>query len=62
MQDWKGFDHRQLLGQVKPNPFNKGQVNHVTVEEEEEQPDAVVGKFLVKTFTAIVLLDRKSVV
>ena len=31
----------------KPNPFNKGQVNHVNVEEVEEQPDAVIGKFLV---------------
>ena len=34
----------------KPNPFNKGQVNHVSVEEVEEQPDAVIGKFLVKSF------------
>ena len=41
----------------KPNPFNKGQVNHVNVEEVEEQPDAVIGKFLVKLFTAIVLFD-----
>ena len=41
----------------KPNPFNKGQVNHVNVEEVEEQPDAVIGKFLVKSFTAIVLFD-----
>ena len=29
----------------KPNPFNRGQVNHVNVEEVEEQPDAVIGKF-----------------
>ena len=35
----------------KPNPFNRGQVNHVNVEEVEEQPDAVIGKFLVKSFT-----------
>ena len=41
----------------KPNPFNRGQVNHVNVEEVEEQPDAVIGKFLVKSFTAIVLFD-----
>ena len=40
----------------KPNPFNRGQVNHVSVEEVEAQPDAVIGKFLVKSFTAIVLL------
>ena len=29
----------------KPNPFNKRQVNHVSVEEVEAQPDAVIGKF-----------------
>ena len=29
----------------KPNPFNRGQVNHVNVEEVEEQLDAVIGKF-----------------
>ena len=39
----------------KPNPFNRGQVNHVSVEEVEAQPDAVIGKFLVKSFTATVL-------
>ena len=31
-------------------------MNHVNVEEVEEQPDVVIGKFLVKSFTAIVLL------
>ena len=41
----------------KPNPFNKGQVNHVNMEEVEAQPDAVIGKFLVKSFTAIILFD-----
>ena len=41
----------------KPNPFNRGQVNHVNVEEVEAQPDAVIGKFLVKSFTAVVLFD-----
>ena len=44
----------------KPNPFNRGQVNHVNVEEVEEQPDAVIGKFLVKSFTAIVLFDTRA--
>ena len=29
----------------KPNPFNRRQVNHINVEEVEEQPDAVIGKF-----------------
>ena len=32
----------------KPNPFNRGQVNHFSVEEVEAQPDAVIGKILVK--------------
>ena len=30
-------------------------MNHVNVEEVEEQPDAVIGMFLVKSFTAIVI-------
>ena len=41
----------------KSNPFNRGQVNHVSMEEVEAQPDAVIGKFLVKSFTATVLFD-----
>ena len=41
----------------KSNPFNRGQVNHVNVEEVEAQPDVVIGKFLVKSFTALVLFD-----
>ena len=32
-------------------------MNHVNVEEVEEQPDEVIGKFLVKSFTAVVLFD-----
>ena len=32
-------------------------MNHVSVEEVEAQRDAVIGKFLVKSFTAIVLFD-----
>ena len=32
-------------------------MNHVNVEEVEAQPDAVIGKFLVKSFTAIILFD-----
>ena len=32
-------------------------MNHINVEEVEDQPDAVIGKFLVKSFTAIVLFD-----
>ena len=37
--------------------LNRGQVNHINVEEVEAQPDAVIGNFLVKSFTAIVLFD-----
>ena len=32
-------------------------MNHVNVEEVEEQPNAVIGKFLVKSFTALILFD-----
>ena len=32
-------------------------MNHVNMEEVEEQPDAVIGKFLVKSFTTIILFD-----
>ena len=41
----------------KPNPFTRGHVNHVNMEEVDEQPDAVIGKFLIKSFTGIVLFD-----
>ena len=32
-------------------------MNHIDVEEVEDQPDVVIGKFLVKSFTALVLFD-----
>ena len=32
-------------------------MNNVSMEEVEAQPDAVIGKFLVKSFTALVLFD-----
>ena len=35
-------------------------MNHVNVEEVEEQPDAVICKFLVKSFTTIVLFDSSA--
>ena len=41
----------------KTNPFTRGQVNHVNVEEIDEQPDGVVGKFLINAFTTLVLFD-----
>ena len=33
-------------------------MNHVNMEEVEEQADAVIGKFLVKSFSAIVLFEE----
>ena len=30
-------------------------MNHVNMEEVEEQPDAVIGKFSVKSFTTLIL-------
>ena len=32
-------------------------MNHVNVEEVYEQPDAVIGKFLVNSFPALILFD-----
>src|ERR1041385_3559026 len=42
-------------GVVKPNPFNKGHVNHVNVEEIYDEPDAVIGKFFINSVPALVL-------
>ena len=44
-------------GVVKPNPFNKGHVNHVNVEEIYDEPDAVIGKFLINSIPTLVLFD-----
>jgi hypothetical protein len=41
----------------KPNPFQKGHVNHDNVEEVQEEPDAVIGMLLLNKFPAIVLFD-----
>ena len=30
---------------AKPNPFQKGHVNHINVEEVMDAPDAVIGQF-----------------
>ena len=35
-------------------------MNHVNVEEVEEQHDAIIGKFLIKSFTAIILFDTSA--
>ena len=44
-------------GAAKPNPFQKGHVNHINVEEVYDEPDAVIGTFLLNSFPAIVLFD-----
>ncbi|XP_073358028.1 uncharacterized protein [Aegilops tauschii subsp. strangulata] len=44
-------------GSSKPNPFQKGHVNHVNVEEVYNEPDAVIGKFLINSVPAVVLFD-----
>ena len=43
---------------AKPNPFQKGHVNHLDVEELMNEPDAVMGMFPLNSISA----DRKSVV
>src|SRR3954466_9029128 len=47
----------KITGVVKPNPFNKGHANHVNVEEVYDEPDAVIGKFLINSVPALVLFD-----
>jgi hypothetical protein len=42
---------------AKPNPFQKGQVNHINVEEVMNEPDAIMGMFPLSSFTALVLFD-----
>src|SRR3954464_5295875 len=42
-------------GANKPNPFQKGHVNHINVEEIHEESDAVAGKFKINSFPALVL-------
>ena len=41
----------------KPNPFQKGHVNHINVEEIQEESDAVIGKFKINTFPALILFN-----
>ncbi|XP_071680330.1 uncharacterized protein [Lolium perenne] len=42
---------------TKPNTFQKGQANHLNVEEVMNEPDAVMGMFPLNSFTALVLFD-----
>jgi hypothetical protein len=44
----------------KPNPFQKGHVNHVNVEEVYDEPDVVIGTFLLNNFSALVLFDTSA--
>ena len=44
----------------KTNPFQKGHVNHVNVEEVMEEPDAVIGTFRINSFSALVLFDTDA--
>src|SRR3954463_457116 len=48
---------KKVEGPNKPNPFQKGQVNHINVEEIYEEPDAVAGKFKLNSVPAFVLFD-----
>jgi hypothetical protein len=48
------FPHRKDKGN-KPNPFQKGHVNHANVEEIYDEPDAVYGTFQLNDFSALVL-------
>nr|XP_051229681.1 uncharacterized protein LOC127347546 [Lolium perenne] len=42
---------------AKTNSFQKGQANHLNVEEVMNEPDAVMGMFPLNSFTALVLFD-----
>src|SRR3954467_14061418 len=48
---------RGLWTQEKPNPFQKGHVNHVNVEEIHDESDAVIGTFMLNNVSALVLFD-----
>src|ERR1043165_2200799 len=53
----KNKDSNGNSGVSKPNTFNKAHVNHVNVEEIYDEPDAVIGKFLINSAPALVLFD-----
>src|SRR3954471_4255018 len=48
---------KKVEGANKPNPFQKGQVNHINVEEIYEESDDVAGKFKLNSIPALVLFD-----
>ena len=44
-------------GIKKQNPFPRAQVNHIDVEEAYDQPDTVIGNFLLNSHPVLVLFD-----
>jgi hypothetical protein len=44
----------------KPNPLQKGQVNHINVEEVMNEPAAVMGMFPLNSFTSLVLFNTRA--
>src|SRR3954468_14432589 len=46
---------KKVEGTNKPNPFQKGQVNHINVEEIYEKSDVVAGKFKLNSIPTLVL-------
>jgi hypothetical protein len=44
----------------KSNPFQKGHVNHVNVEEVYDEPNIVIGTFLLNSFPELVLFDTAA--
>ncbi|KAM0911004.1 hypothetical protein ACQ4PT_013787 [Festuca glaucescens] len=53
----KAEEARKVVDAGKPNPFQKGHVNQVKVEEIYDEPDAVIGTFMLNCFSALVLFD-----
>ena len=53
-EDWTG---RRDLHSRTSQPYGRGRVNHVAVEEAQTSPDVVLGTFLVNSVPAAVLFD-----
>ncbi|XP_071678354.1 uncharacterized protein [Lolium perenne] len=56
----KAEEARKVVDAGKPNPFQKGHANHVNVEEIYDEPDAVIGTFMLNCFSALVLFDTSA--
>src|SRR4051794_32005519 len=48
---------KKVEGPNKPNPFQKGQLNHINVAEIYEESAVVAGKFKLNSIPALVLFD-----